>query len=70
MEARAEDVLDTVEYFHAVFTLPDALCPVALQNKQPLYNLLFRSMAQTLKTIARDPKHLGADIGFLAILHT
>jgi hypothetical protein len=70
MEARAQDLLETVEYYHAVFTLPDELAPVALQNKEVLYNLLFRSVSETLKTIAGDPKRLGADIGFLAILHT
>ena len=70
MEARAQDLLETVEYYHAVFTLPDELGPVALQNKEVVYNLLFRCVAETLKTIARDPKHLGADIGFLGILHT
>jgi hypothetical protein len=70
MEARAQDLLETVEYYHCVFTLDDHLRHVALQNKRVVYNLLFRSVAETLKTIARDPKHLGADIGFLGILHT
>jgi hypothetical protein len=70
MEARAQDLLETVEYYHAVFTLPHQLAPVALQNKKVVYNLLFRCVSETLKTIARDPKRLGADIGFLAILHT
>lgn len=59
-----------VEYFHVVFTLPDKLGPVALQNKQQLYGALFRSVSETLSTIARDPTHLGAHIGFLAVLHT
>ena len=70
MEARAQDLLETVEYYHAVFTLPDELAPVALQNKQVVYNLLFRSVSETLLTLVRDPKRLGAEIGFLAILHT
>jgi hypothetical protein len=70
MKARAEDLLETVEYYHCVFTLDDHLRDVALQNKRVVYNLLFRSVSETLKTIARDPKHLGADIGFLGILHT
>ncbi len=70
MEARAADLLETVEYCHAVFTLPHKLALVALQNKEVVYNLLFRSVSETLKTIARDPKRLGAEIGFLAILHT
>jgi hypothetical protein len=70
MEARAEDLLETVEYYHAVFTLPDELASVALQNKEVVYNLLFRSASETLLTLARDPKRLGAEIGFLALLHT
>jgi len=70
MEARAQDLLETVEYYHAVFTLPDKLAAVALQNKEVVYNLLFRCVSETLKTIARDPKRLGAEIGFLALLHT
>jgi hypothetical protein len=70
MEARAQDLLETVEYYHAVFTLPETLGPVALQNRRVVYGLLFRSVAETLQTIAKDPKHLGAEIGFLAILHT
>lgn len=69
LEERARDLLD-VEYFHVVFTLPDALGPVALQNKRELYGLLFQAASETLLTIARDPKHLGAEIGFLAVLHT
>jgi hypothetical protein len=70
MEARAADLLERVEYYHAVFTLPQQLGPLALQNKRVVYGLLFRSVAETLQTIAKDPKHLGAKIGFLAILHT
>ena len=57
-------------YFHVVFTLPEQLAMVALQNKRVVYNLLFASAAKTLNTIAADPKHLGAEIGFLAVLHT
>ena len=59
-----------VPYFHVVFTLPEQLAMVALQNKRVVYNLLFASAAKTLNTIAADPKHLGAEIGFLAVLHT
>jgi len=70
MEARAADLLERVKYHHAVFTLPEQLGPVALQNKRVVYGLLFRAVAETLQTIAKDPKHLGAEIGFLAILHT
>jgi hypothetical protein len=69
LAARAADLLP-VPYFHVVFTLPAPLGPLALQNKRLLYGLLFRAASATLRTIARDPKHLGADIGFLAVLHT
>jgi hypothetical protein len=69
LEARAVDLLET-RYFHVVFTLPDKLGPIALQNKRLLYGLLFRAASETLLKIAKDPKHLGATIGFLAVLHT
>ena len=69
LEARLADLLP-VEYFHVVFTLPEQLASVALQNKRVVYNLLFASTAETLRTIAADPRHLGAEIGFLAVLHT
>jgi hypothetical protein len=69
MEEREADLLP-VEYFHVVFTLPSALGPIALQNQREVYGLLFRAAAETLRQIATDPKHLGAEIGFLAILHT
>ena len=69
LEDRCEDLLP-VPYFHVVFTLPAELAPLALQNKRELYRLLFAAAADTLKTIAADPKHLGADIGFIAVLHT
>jgi hypothetical protein len=59
-----------VEYFHVVFTLPEQLAAVALQNKRVVYNLLFAAASETLRTIAADPRHLGAEIGFLAVLHT
>jgi hypothetical protein len=59
-----------VEYFHVVFTLPAQIAAIAYQNKAVVYDLLFRATAETLKTIAEDPKHLGAEIGFIAILHT
>ena len=60
----------TTRYVHVVFTLPRLLAPVALQNKKVVYSLLFRASAETLREIARDPKHLGADIGFFSVLHT
>jgi hypothetical protein len=66
---RAKELL-LVEYFHLVFTLPDDLAPIGLQNPRVIYNLLFRAAAQTMLQLAADPKHLGADIGFLAVLHT
>ena len=59
-----------VEYFHLVFTLPHQIGPIALQNKRAIYGMLFSAAAETLSTIAKDPKHLGAQIGFLAVLHT
>jgi Putative transposase len=59
-----------VLYFHAVFTLPHELSALALQNKRVLYELLFRASAETLLEIAADPKHLGAHIGFISVLHT
>jgi len=69
LEARQAELLP-VEYFHVVFTIPEAIAPVALQNKQVVYNILFRAASETLLAIAADPKHLGAKIGFLAVLHT
>jgi hypothetical protein len=59
-----------VPYFHVVFTLPDELKLLALQNPRIIYGLLFGSASESLLQIAADPKHLGADIGFLAVLHT
>ncbi len=58
------------EYFHVVFTLPEEMARVAFYNQKTVYGILFRAAAQTLLTIARDPKHLGAEIGFFGILHT
>lgn len=66
---REAELLD-VPYFHVVFTIPDTLAAIALRNKRILYNLLFRATADTLRTIAADPAHLGAQIGFFAVLHT
>ena len=59
-----------VEYYHVVFTIPEQLNALALQNKEAVYKILFETSARTLQTIARDPKHLGAEIGFFSILHT
>jgi Putative transposase/Transposase zinc-binding domain len=69
LEARAEDLLP-VPYFHVVFTVPAEIASLAWRNKKTVYEILFRAAAQTLLEIARDPRHLGAQIGFLAILHT
>jgi len=69
LEARAKDLLPT-RYVHVVFTLPRQLSQLALQNKREIYDLLFRASAETLLEVARDPKHLGAEIGFFSILHT
>jgi len=59
-----------VPYFHVVFTIPAKLNPLALRNKRVFYDILFRSVAETLSELARDPKHLGGQIGFISILHT
>ena len=67
--ARQREVLPT-RYVHVVFTLPHRLAPLALQNKKVLYDLLFRASAETLLEVARDPRHLGAEIGFFSVLHT
>jgi hypothetical protein len=69
IDARTEDLLD-VEYFHVVFTVPQDVAALATQNKVAVYTLLFRATAETLRTIAADPKHLGAELGFFAVLHT
>jgi hypothetical protein len=66
---RQAELLNT-QYFHVVFTLPQQIATIAYQNKRELYGILFRATAQTLLTIAADPKHLGAEIGFFAVLHT
>src|SRR6267154_652674 len=67
LAARRQELLPT-RYVHVVFTLPHELVPLALQNKKVLYDLLFRTSAETLLEIARDPKHLGAEIGFFSVL--
>jgi DNA-directed RNA polymerase subunit M/transcription elongation factor TFIIS len=69
LEARRSELLET-QYFHVVFTVPDEIAAIAYQNKQEVYNILFRAVSETLQTIAVDPKHLGAQIGFFAVLHT
>jgi hypothetical protein len=69
MAARAEDLLP-VEYFHAVFTLPAEIARIAYWNKRAIYGLLFRASAETVMTIAADPKRLGARVGMTSVLHT
>src|SRR5262250_1315122 len=59
-----------VEYFHVVFTVPEQIAAIAYQNKEEVYGILFRATAETLRTIAADPQHLGAAIGFFAVLHS
>jgi putative transposase/transposase-like zinc-binding protein len=68
--AEREAELLPVPYYHVVFTLPAAIADIAYQNKAVIYNLLFKASAGTLTTIAADPKHLGARIGVLSVLHT
>ena len=67
--ARQRELLPT-RYLHVVFTLPGRLAPLVLQNKKVIYDLLFRTSADTLLEVARNPKHLGAEIGFFSVLHT
>jgi len=59
-----------VPYFHVVYTLPAEIGDIAYQNKAVIYDLLFKASAETTLTIAADPKHLGARIGFMSVLHT
>ena len=69
IEDRQAELLDT-QYFHVVFTVPEEIAAIAYQNKEVLYDILFRATSETLRTIAADPKHLGAEIGFFAVLHS
>jgi len=69
MAAREAELLP-IPYFHVTFTLPRELRPIAIQNKRVVYGILFRAAAQTLLQLGADPKHLGAEIGVLAVLHT
>jgi hypothetical protein len=69
LEARRQDLLP-VPYFHVVFTLPAPIAAIAFQNKVAVYAILFKAAAETLRTIAADPKHLGAQIGLVAVLHS
>jgi hypothetical protein len=69
LESRKAELLP-VEYFHVVFTVPEPIARIAFYNPAIVYGILFRAVSETLLTIARDPQHLGAEIGFFAILHT
>lgn len=69
LERRCSELLNTT-YFHVVFTVPEPVAAVAYHNKAVVYDILFRAAAESLRTIAADPKHLGAQIGFFAVLHT
>jgi hypothetical protein len=69
IEQRQAELLNC-PYFHVVFTVPEEVAAIAFQNKATVYNILFAATAETLRVIAADPKHLGADIGFFAVLHT
>jgi len=69
MAAREAELLP-IPYFHIVFTLPSAIGDIAYQNKAVIYKLLFKASAETMLTIAADPKHLGARIGMISVLHT
>lgn len=69
IEERQSELLE-VPYFHVVFTVPEEIAAITYQNKDVVYGILFQSTAETLKTIAADPKHLGAEIGLFAVLHS
>jgi len=69
LDQRREELLPT-EYFHVVFTLPKPIAAIAFYNKKVVYDILFRATAETLLTIARDPKRLGVELGFFAVLHS
>jgi len=69
LQSRKAELLP-VEYFHVVFTVPEEVARIAFYNQKIVYGILFRAASQTLLTIARDPKHLGGEIGFFAVLHT
>ena len=69
MDARREDVLDA-PYFHLVFTVPDILNPIIYNNQKLLYDTLYHAASATISELTADPKHLGADVGYICILHT
>jgi len=69
LEDRQAELLD-VPYFHVVFTVPELIATIAFQNQVVVYDILFRAASETLRRIAADPEHLGAEIGFFGVLHT
>ena len=69
LAARQAELLP-VGYFHVVFTIPPAAAEIAFQNKATVYAILFRAAAETLRVVAADPRHLGAELGVVAVLHT
>ncbi|MBB5539726.1 transposase [Rhizobium giardinii] len=69
LAARQADLLP-VGYFHVVFTVPQQIAEIAFQNKEQVYTILFHAVAETLRKLAADPRHLGAEIGFIAVLHS
>jgi hypothetical protein len=69
LAARQAELLP-VAYFHVVFTVPAPVAEIAFHNKAPVYAILFRAAAETLRRIAADPRHLGAELGIVAVLHT
>ncbi len=69
IEARNEDLLP-IQYFHVVFTIPSELNPLVIMNQRVMYDLMFRSVSETLMELSGNPKHLGARIGFIGVLHT
>lgn len=69
LESRKNEVLPT-HYFHVVFTIPEILRPLSLRNQRVMYDILFKAVAETLKKLCKNPKHLGAEVGFILVLHT
>jgi len=69
LEARKKEVLP-IQYFHVVFTLPDTLNSIVMMNQKDVYNIFFKSVSETLIKLSKDPKHLGAQIGAVCVLHT
>jgi hypothetical protein len=69
IEARNEDLLP-IQYFHVVFTIPSELNPLVIMNQRAMYDLMFKSVAETLMELSGNPRHLGARIGFMCVLHT